>query len=624
MAVLRKDGFSDLTRGSDTWWHEIKLIFNSLVLMSIIFSVIFLVVWLYFIFQNTDKFERDASIAWIESQVYMDFNDYEHLINITWKDGKRYQITAGKLEQNATVYKSYLKVKKISFEAMLIGIYSAGTILFFLIIFWYRRGYLFRKNKMLRGKNIVDTNTLNKLIDNNKDKKALSLAGVNLPNKSEVKNFFFSGSVGSGKSVSIMGLMDQVRERNERAIIYDSTGEFTKYYYRDGIDIVLNPFDKRFPGWSVWQEIIEEYDYASMGQSLYPEPKSNEPFWNDTAREVFIHTIMKLKEKGMDTNEQMLEMLMYKSLSQLNHFLKGTPAQNFTDPDAEKMALGIRASVTKVLPPFEFLNAGKGDFSITNWVKKEPSPSEQAPWIFITSLSDQHQLLRPLITMWIDIAVRSILSLTPDRDRRIWTYLDEIDSLGKLQSLKDLLTRGRKHGSCVVIGLQMISQFREVYGKDLAQTLSGMCNTRLTLNNPDPETAKWLSDAIGKKEIEEAKESVTFGSERTRDSMSINKDRKEKELVMPSEIMNLEERTGFLKIPGSFPIGRVSFDYIQRQEVANDYEIKSNISRLITIKNKSDNSKEDKQNKEPEQSKNIAPIQTEFDIEKIASDFLDS
>ena len=56
-------------------------------------------------------------------------------------------------------------------------------------------------------------------------------------------------------------------------------------------------------------------------------------------------------------------------------------------------------------------------------------------------------------------------------------------SLGRVQGLSDGLTKGRKYGLCAMMGLQSISQLRDVYGKDGAQTLldvsGGLCGSPL-------------------------------------------------------------------------------------------------------------------------------------------------
>ncbi|MGC8141461.1 type IV secretion system DNA-binding domain-containing protein, partial [Salmonella enterica] len=66
----------------------------------------------------------------------------------------------------------------------------------------------------------------------------------------------------------------------------------------------------------------------------------------------------------------------------------------------------------------------------------------------ITVKADQLPSLRPLITVWLDIAISAIMSLTPDRKRRLYCVIDELPTLQKLPSLSDFLARARKYGGC--------------------------------------------------------------------------------------------------------------------------------------------------------------------------------
>jgi type IV secretory pathway TraG/TraD family ATPase VirD4 len=48
--------------------------------------------------------------------------------------------------------------------------------------------------------------------------------------------------------------------------------------------------------------------------------------------------------------------------------------------------------------------------------------------------------------MWIDTICATILSYEPMTGKRLWMFLDELQSLGKLESFVPAATKGRKHG----------------------------------------------------------------------------------------------------------------------------------------------------------------------------------
>ena len=56
--------------------------------------------------------------------------------------------------------------------------------------------------------------------------------------------------------------------------------------------------------------------------------------------------------------------------------------------------------------------------------------------------------------VWLDLIYAMILSERPTFDRRLWVYKDELASLGRLYSFEAAVSKGRKHGLCVVGGVQ--------------------------------------------------------------------------------------------------------------------------------------------------------------------------
>jgi hypothetical protein len=85
--------------------------------------------------------------------------------------------------------------------------------------------------------------------------------------------------------VAIKEILDQIRARGDRAILYDPSGEYVQVYYRHGKGVLLNPLDARSPAWTLWGEVREAYDYASLAASIIPDnEKVNDPFWREGPR----------------------------------------------------------------------------------------------------------------------------------------------------------------------------------------------------------------------------------------------------------------------------------------------------------------------------------------------------
>ncbi len=111
-------------------------------------------------------------------------------------------------------------------------------------------------------------------------------------------------------------------------------------------------------------------------------------------------------------------------------------------------------------------------------------------------------MLRNLVACWLELAIVEGLSMTESQSRRLWFIMDELDSLGKITSLRAGLTKLRKYGGVCVSGLQTIAQLRSTYGHDEAQTLLSCMSQKLILKAGDGETAKYFENEIGQQEIE--------------------------------------------------------------------------------------------------------------------------
>jgi type IV secretory pathway TraG/TraD family ATPase VirD4 len=129
-------------------------------------------------------------------------------------------------------------------------------------------------------------------------------------------------------------------------------------------------------------------------------------------------------------------------------------------------------------------------------------------WLFISSLGDKHESLKPLITAWLDIAANALLSLTPKPSRRVWVILDELTSLQRLPYLTTALSKARKFGGCFVVWIQSYAQLAKVYGHEGAREISSPLNTRFMFRVPDPEIAQWSAKNLGERTLEDVQESI--------------------------------------------------------------------------------------------------------------------
>ena len=394
------------------------------------------------------------------------------------------------------------------------------------------------------------------------------IAGIPWPKRAETQHTMVSGTTGSGKTVLISDLVAQIRRRNERCILYDKMGTYTRSFFDPSCDILMNPLDARSPCWSPFFEAGSPRDFDMMAAALIPQQKDTvDPFWVTAARQLFANGAGGLWNQGETRNRVLVDRLLKTDLTALAEAMEGTVAQSIVDPDNPKTALSVRAMLTAHLGALEYLPDTGEPFSIRDWVGREDGTG----FLFLTSRGDQHASLRGLISTWLEIAVNALLSLHQDDARRVWVVLDELPTLHQVPSLQPGLAESRQFGGCFVLGIQVISALRDLYGKNGAETISGLCGTRVVLAAPDQETARWSAESLGRGEVEEYSHGMSYGASVLRDGVSLTQRREMRSLALPSEIMRLENLQGYLKFPGPWPVARIGLDYVTRPKAAERF-----------------------------------------------------
>jgi type IV conjugative transfer system coupling protein TraD len=433
--------------------------------------------------------------------------------------------------------------------------------------------------KYLRGARKLEDQELARLVRRKRLATPIRIGNIPLPAGSECEHLAFIGAPGTGKSQAIMGLLDRIRERGDAAVIYDSKGTFTAYYYdAQRGDILLNPLDKRSPAWTPWAEIEDEMDADRLAQSLIPAGDHSTPFFSDTARAMLSAALGKmLRQKDQQPSlAQLLQLLLHGAPEAREAFFRNTDVVQIFDQGGERMRVSVEQNLRTYLRALRHLPlAEPGDgapFSILRHIQGIDRCCRQ-PWLFLPSpLRVKHTSIQPLLTCWMDCAAAAILSLGERRERRCWVIVDEVKSLYRLPSLPDLMAEGRGFGACVVLGFQDLAQLRDVYGPDAAKSMSAVLGTKVLFRIADPETAKWGADVLGEVEEEVIKESTRYDAAGdTPKGVQLASQRVIRHLVMPAQLQRQPAFTCWVQLSGEWPIAQTKLPHpatLQRQAIA--------------------------------------------------------
>ena len=382
------------------------------------------------------------------------------------------------------------------------------------------------------------------------------LAGVSWPWRREQSHAMLVGTTGTGKTVALTDLVGEIRERGERAVIFDLTGAFIETFYEADRDVILNPLDARCPSWSVFNDCTSRAEFHSAAESLVPhDGGGSEQFWVLAARTMFVETCIKLAEEGRGSNQALADELMNADLSDLHKLLEDTMAGPITTPSAAKMAESVRAVFNVNAKAMQMLPSDGEPFSIRRWTKGTCEPGSL---LFLSARYADMSVLSQLLTLWLDTAINTLMTGRRTRDLKLWLLIDELGALHRLPSLEKGLQTARNFGGAIVTGVHAFAKLKEVYGENMAMTLSSLARTKLILATADRETATWCSDVVGHREVREMEEGYSYGYNNARDAVSLTPRRQVVPLLLPDEFMELPSLAGFIKFPDGFPAAPVT------------------------------------------------------------------
>ena len=381
---------------------------------------------------------------------------------------------------------------------------------------------------------------------------------LRIPLRAEAQHMQVIGDTGAGKSALLFQVLRQVRSRGDSAIVYDPAREFVKRFYdpQSG-DVILNPLDRRCPYWGPAEELRSRSEAKALAASLFQPPQ-------DKKGEFFIESPQKIFAFLMAYGPTAEELVAWMSNpEEIDRRLKGTEHAHLIDPRAHQQRAGVLASLGLVADSLRLLpkrNEGNGVWTATEWAEKRRG------WIFLTSLPAEREALRPLQSLWIDWLVLRLLNEPTEAQKHVWFVIDELASLQKLPQLHTAITEARKSRNPVVLGFQGKAQLEYLYGH-LAEVMLSQPATSVWLTTKEPKAGQWVSEFIGKVEVERLRETHFDG---TRAGRNFALDRQVEPLVMESEISGLADLHAYMKYQNY--VTRFSFPYFDMPVVAEGFE----------------------------------------------------
>ncbi|WP_282808528.1 type IV secretion system DNA-binding domain-containing protein, partial [Hafnia alvei] len=288
---------------------------------------------------------------------------------------------------------------------------------------------------------------------------------------------------------------------------------------------------------------------------------------------IFAEAGFRMRKDDDRSYAKLVDTLLSIKIDKLRAYLKSTPAANLVDEKIEKTAISIRAVLTNYVKAIRYLHGIERNgepFTIRDWMRGVREDGNNG-WLFISSNADTHASLKPVISMWLSLAIRGLLAMGENRQRRVWFFADEIPTLHKLPDLVEIVPEARKFGGCYVLGFQSYAQLEDIYGAKGAATLFDVLNTRAFFRSPSKQIADFAAGEIGEKEQLKASEQYSYGVDPVRDGTSVGKDMERVTLVSYSDIQTLPDLTCYITLPGPYPAVKLPLKYQTRPKVAPEF-----------------------------------------------------
>ena len=432
------------------------------------------------------------------------------------------------------------------------------------------------EEKFVRGSKFAILQEAQALISLQEKKKhypRIRIGKLQMASTNDYGGYLLIGKPGTGKSLVLREIVEVLHERMKaghrvRAIVLDSNGDFISTHYRPGFDLIFNPDDARSIKWS--HSCEPEALISKIANSLVPTSVHGEPFWTQSAQMLLADMFSFIKKNSgiwkalthPDNKNILAKELGARGLISVQFF-------NPNDNSENRTLQGIMANLPSNLGFYKNLpdpDPDKEMFSFFRWGKANTPDNWDGRWIYLPRYRHSSDTWNGLHRVILNLVIQGLLS--NETDCETWVIADEFPNLGKIESIPTaLLPEGRKSGGFFVGAIQVISQLERNYGRDDTETILATLGTKIVFNTAEPDSANRLSKIVGTQEVLQLNRSYQPDGETV---TGIGKSLREKVLIHPSEIMNLQQLKAYVISPGA-PTTMVSVPIKKYKKINANY-----------------------------------------------------
>ena len=396
------------------------------------------------------------------------------------------------------------------------------------------------------------------------------------------------GSTGSGKTIScILPLIFNLANAGESMVINDTKGELysytADYLKKHGYQIrIINLRDAlASDGWNPLHLPYKYYkknniDEAgdmieNFSKSLCKNLSSKDMYWEKSANAVLnalcyaliedapsesqvnLYSIYNLLvEHGTKTIDRFNSLDLYFQQKPFGSLSKMSYATgSFAKGETRATLFSVLATVIKMFSDTGIANlTSRTDFELDDIGKKKTA-------VFLI-IPDEKESRHELASLFIDQCYQALVNTAQNMKDgkmpvRVNFILDEFANMPPISSISNKITVSRSRNIRFYLVLQDFDQLKETY-KDSAGTIKSNCTNWIYLLTSDNETAKEISNRLGKYTISSNRISTSTRLEQLDYNISNDKSLIGRELLMPDELMRFKLGEGLFMATRQYPI----------------------------------------------------------------------
>ena len=420
------------------------------------------------------------------------------------------------------------------------------------VILLKRNSKKFHGKKIIRGVILSTPKKYARILRKHKDDTLFKVGDVAYPASQKHRNLTCIGRPGVGKSLTLKAVSADCIQKGIRGLVYDFKGDFIASFYDPDRDVIFNPADQRCVGFNLFNEIESFTDIDAIAGSLFHcSSDIKDTFWIESAKSIFNVILKYCINFGFCTNGHVWEMLSSNAKTLADNLAdleESASIRHLLEDPSSRMTVSVLATLSQHVKCLELLAPIDGNFSIRDWVR-----NKKQGVIFISNHPRVRDSLKPLLTLFIDLFARELLSQRDHPQISTYVMIDEAGSLSSgLSSLIDLLKLSRSKAVSIYLGTQDLAQLDASLGRNGRKILLNSCPNRIIYGLGDAETARYCSELLGETEFRTASKSFSFGPKDYRDGSNLQVQVKREPAVLATELMNLPDMEFVAKF-GPYP-----------------------------------------------------------------------